>query len=336
MKTKKHYISPTRFFDRRAGADPRRPRGYRLLVAAVLVLVTVGPLTAKSRYVPGHKTKTYTTKKYQLKLRARHFQQGDIILINIFPLKQGAGEVPKPKAWLGKRNIVLEWEKKSWSGLLGIYPWEKPGQKNLRIRFYDPAGESQVYVHPFYAAKAPFVKDKISLKISKKFTGGKKTAKELALIKLGKKLKRKAFALRTKRKWKGPFMDPRNLAPVNSPFYKTRIYNGKPSSPHSGVDLKGKTGAPIRAMNHARVVLARKLFYEGNIVILDHGEGIFTYYLHQSKIAVKEGQMVKTGQLIGYVGATGMVTGPHLHLSLIVHGRLHSPLSLLSLPLGEE
>jgi len=112
-------------------------------------------------------------------------------------------------------------------------------------------------------------------------------------------------------------------------FGVRRVLNGKPRAPHSGADLHAKTGTPVHATNRGRVVLAKSLFFTGNTVILDHGLGIDSLYAHLSRIDVKPGEMVGNGQIIGLAGATGRVTGPHLHWAMRVQGARVDPFSLV-------
>ncbi len=95
---------------------------------------------------------------------------------------------------------------------------------------------------------------------------------------------------------------------------------------HRGIDFGARRGTPVYAMNSGKVVLARKLYSRGNAIFIDHGWGIYSEYLHLHKILIKEGQVVQKGQKIAQVGSTGVSTGPHLHLSMIVNGYLVSPL----------
>jgi murein DD-endopeptidase MepM/ murein hydrolase activator NlpD len=118
---------------------------------------------------------------------------------------------------------------------------------------------------------------------------------------------------------------------VISAFGKRNIYNGKPRSPHSGADFKGAAGTPIRAPNAARVVLAEDLYYSGNTLILDHGLGLYSYLAHLSEFSVKKGDQVEPGDLIGKVGATGRVTGPHLHWTVRLIMARVDPLSLVNI-----
>lgn len=121
---------------------------------------------------------------------------------------------------------------------------------------------------------------------------------------------------------------------VNPNFGERRIFNNKPRSPHSGIDISSPWGAPVKASNSGKVVLANDLYYAGKTVILDHGLGVFSFYCHFSKIKVKRGSLVAKGDIIGDIGATGRVTGPHLHWSVRVSGSRIDPFSLLYLELN--
>jgi peptidase M23-like protein len=131
------------------------------------------------------------------------------------------------------------------------------------------------------------------------------------------------------RLWSGPFVSP-VPSTVASRFGARSIFNGQARSPHSGADFPSPTGAPIAAPNAGRVVLARDLYFSGNTVILDHGLGLFSFLAHLSVIGVQEGDSVVTGQEIGKVGATGRVTGPHLHWGVRVGGARVDPLAVLT------
>jgi len=125
------------------------------------------------------------------------------------------------------------------------------------------------------------------------------------------------------------------IAPINSvitsPFGKRRFINDSPRSPHMGLDLRGAIGTPIVAPKKGRVVLAENHFYSGNIVMLDHGGGLFTSFSHLDSFSVKVGDVVNQGQEFSYVGSTGRVTGPHLHWVVYLNGYRINPESLISL-----
>lgn len=127
-----------------------------------------------------------------------------------------------------------------------------------------------------------------------------------------------------------PFILPRDAA-FTAFFGDQRVFNGSLASVHYGLDLRGAVGAPIHAANAGEVVLVRDCFTSGNTVIIDHGAGLYTLYFHLSRYDVSEGQRVERGQLLGAVGSTGRVTGPHLHWSVHIDGRYVDPQRLLEL-----
>jgi murein DD-endopeptidase MepM/ murein hydrolase activator NlpD len=130
--------------------------------------------------------------------------------------------------------------------------------------------------------------------------------------------------------WQEPFISP-IPGGVGSNFGKRRVFNGESRNPHGGADLKATVGTPVRATNRGRVVLAKNLFFTGNTVIVDHGLGIYTLYAHLSRIDVEQDAIVERAQVIGLAGATGRVTGPHLHWGARVQNKRVDPFSLVNL-----
>lgn len=120
--------------------------------------------------------------------------------------------------------------------------------------------------------------------------------------------------------------------PLSSRFGLKRIFNGLPRNPHAGLDVAAATGTPVRAPAAGVVVSARDYFFNGNTVFIDHGQGLITAAMHLSRIDVKEGQTVKRGELLGVVGATGRVTGPHLHWAVFLNGTAVDPELFLGRP----
>ncbi len=114
-------------------------------------------------------------------------------------------------------------------------------------------------------------------------------------------------------------------------FGQRRILNNKPRSQHSGVDISAPTGTLVRASNSGKIVVADDLYFSGNTVIIDHGLGVFSLYCHLLEILVKKGVPVKKSDIIGKIGATGRVTGPHLHWGFKVSGSRVDPFSLVNL-----
>ncbi|QHS53669.1 M23 family metallopeptidase [Edaphobacter sp. 12200R-103] len=128
-------------------------------------------------------------------------------------------------------------------------------------------------------------------------------------------------------------MPPLNRAPRTDSFGTRRVFNGSLASIHRGLDYRARQGTPVHAVNSGRVVLARPLYFEGNCIVIDHGLGLTTIYMHLSKFRVKEGQHVTRGQLIALSGATGRANGPHLHLSVRWQGEYLDPAKLIALHL---
>jgi hypothetical protein len=140
------------------------------------------------------------------------------------------------------------------------------------------------------------------------------------------------FEIISGKRWEGDFAPPLNNA-ITTAFGTKRIMNGKWISVHRGIDMKGDAGEEVRASNDGRVVLEEVLFFGGNTIILDHGQGIYTIYMHLSKFNVNLGDVVSKGDVIGLVGSTGRATGPHLHFGAKVREMSVNPVSLFNLKL---
>jgi hypothetical protein len=171
----------------------------------------------------------------------------------------------------------------------------------------------------------------VDLRVADRFTAP--SAATRARIEREQKLKADVFSQSTaQRLWAGRFAPPLDSSATDS-FGVRRTFNGVQQSIHQGSDYRAKVGTPIDAMGAGRVLLARTLFFEGGCVVLDHGQGLLTIYMHLSKFTVKEGDHIERGQPIGLSGATGRVTGPHLHVSVRWQGIYLDPLALVSLSL---
>jgi murein DD-endopeptidase MepM/ murein hydrolase activator NlpD len=131
------------------------------------------------------------------------------------------------------------------------------------------------------------------------------------------------------RLWEGPFVRP-VAEPANSAFGSRSVFNGQIRAPHSGADFLSPAGTPVHAPASGKVVVAAPLYYTGNTVVIDHGLGLYSLFAHFSAIAVHEGDLVTAGDVVGRVGATGRVTGPHLHWAIRVGGARVDPLSVLA------
>jgi murein DD-endopeptidase MepM/ murein hydrolase activator NlpD len=219
--------------------------------------------------------------------------------------------------------------KKGWFGIAGISLETHPGTYVLTLKGTSAAGkeipfEQKVRVR---AAKYP----SIAVTVAKQFT--EPSAEQLERINEEKTLKQDVFGhIDPEREWSGKFQPPVN-APISDVFGTRRTFNGKVQSMHQGLDYAVPKGTPVSALNGGTVLLARPLFFEGDCVVLDHGQGLLTLYLHLSEIKVKEGEHVARGQEVGLSGGTGRATGPHLHIAVRWQGVYLNPATLLALNL---
>lgn len=136
----------------------------------------------------------------------------------------------------------------------------------------------------------------------------------------------------TPKTWEGRFVTPTGTE-ISTAFGVRRVMNEKRTSVHRGIDLRGKTGVPVRAINSGRVILTDELFFGGNTLIIDHGMGLYSVYMHLSKFNISKGDNVSKNEVIGFVGSSGRATGPHLHMSVKLNGVSVNPESLFKLEL---
>lgn len=218
----------------------------------------------------------------------------------------------------------------NWYALAGADVAVKPGNYELTVTISHGADTKTIH-RTIDIAPAPY--KEIPLTVPEKFVQPDPAAQKI--IAADQKIKDKVFAhTASVPLWIGRFTPPLRRAPQTDSFGTRRVFNGSLASVHRGLDYHAKTGTPVMAVNDGRVILARPLYYEGNCVIIDHGLGLTTLYMHLSKFKVKEGEHVKRGQMIALSGGTGRATGPHLHLSVRWQGQYLDPakLFLLKLP----
>jgi hypothetical protein len=214
-----------------------------------------------------------------------------------------------------------------WYALAGVSLATKPGSYTLHVDGKGPGEKKAAMNYAVAVAAAHYPSS--TLKVAPGFVEPPKET--LARIEEDQANKRRAFsATLPEPHWAGRFQPPAD-AEVSGVFGSARVFNGVKKSQHTGLDFRVTTGTPIAATNSGTVILARPLYFEGNCVIIDHGSGLLTLYLHLSEIKVKEGDAVEKGQILGLSGGTGRATAPHLHFAVRWRGEYLDPRTLLEL-----
>jgi murein DD-endopeptidase MepM/ murein hydrolase activator NlpD len=254
----------------------------------------------------------------------------------LFQVKPSAGLKSLTGTWLGHEvSFSLDAKNKMWIALAGVSIETPPGSYNLELTGETQAGKAVsqkiTFTRNFTIVRGKYPKIQVKLNVESKFT--EPTPEQQKQIEEGQQIKKEYLNRVTPdREWSGTFTAPADAA-ISDVFGSERIFNGKTSSPHLGLDFRVPSGTPVEAMNDGTVLLARLLYFEGNFVVLDHGQGLLTLYLHLSEFKVKEGDQVKRGQVIALSGGTGRATGPHLHVGVRWQGTYLDPAALMRLRL---
>jgi murein DD-endopeptidase MepM/ murein hydrolase activator NlpD len=232
--------------------------------------------------------------------------------------------------WL-ERDVffVFDAATQTWLGIAGVGLETPAGTYPLRLKGATASGKEVSFDREIRVRTARY--PVIAVSVSKKFTSP--SPEELERISQEKVLKQELFSrVDPAREWSGRFFAPVK-ARISDVFGTRRTFNGKVSSVHQGLDYAVPQGTPVSALNRGTVLLARPLFFEGNCVVLDHGQGLLSLYMHLSSFKVKEGETVRRGQEIGVSGGTGRATGPHLHVAVRWQGVYVNPATLFKLKL---
>lgn len=235
--------------------------------------------------------------------------------------------------WLDHQLIFsYDASTKTWFALAGVAFKTSPGKYTLSLKGTQAATKASLtFERRFIVSVANYPKTYVHLEVEKKFT--EPSTEQLQQIEEAKKVKADYLERVTPlRQWDRNFTAPVD-APTSDVYGSQRIFNGVAQREHQGLDFRVPTGTPVAAMNAGTVLLARFLYFEGNCVVIDHGQGLLTLYFHLSEFKVKEGEVVKSGQEIGLSGGTGRATGPHLHVAVRWQGTYLDPARLLQLSL---
>jgi murein DD-endopeptidase MepM/ murein hydrolase activator NlpD len=227
-------------------------------------------------------------------------------------------------------SFTFDATQKKWFGLAGSSQETKPGTYPIELQAETKSGQAITYKQGIRVLRQRYPKVMV-LNVPGRYTAP--DPEQLRLIARDKEIKAEAFkTLTAEREWKGPFQRP-VTAEISDVFGVQRVFNGAVQSTHQGLDFRVPTGTPVAAVNSGTVILAQSLYFEGNCIVIDHGQGLLTLYLHLSEMRVKEGERVVKGQQIGLSGGTGRATGPHLHLAARWQGIYLNPAGLFALRL---
>jgi murein DD-endopeptidase MepM/ murein hydrolase activator NlpD len=235
--------------------------------------------------------------------------------------------------WLG-HDLTFSYDPKTktWFALAGVSFDTKPGKYALELTAQSASSHAPLkFTRSFAVFRANYPKIRVPLTVEKKFT--EPNPEQQAQIAESVKIKQEYLGRVTPhREWNGNFNAPVDAA-TSDVFGSQRIFNGVAGREHQGLDYRVPTGTPVAAMNNGTILLSRFLYYEGNCVVIDHGQGLLTLYFHLSELKVREGDLVKRGQEIGLSGGTGRATGPHLHVAVRWQSTYLDPARLLQLTL---
>lgn len=243
---------------------------------------------------------------------------------------EAAGATGLDGEWMGKELVFFRGKDgRAWYALAGVDVGSSTGPSTVEIHARMAGGATKELSRAVEIEPAHYRTGTLS--VEPKFVEPGPDA--MKVIRAEDMLKAQVFAhTATEPLWTGDFRAPVRAAATDS-FGTRRVFNGELASIHKGMDFRAAMGTPVHAANSGVVVLARKLYYEGNCVIIDHGLGLWTLSMHLSRIDVHEGQHVTGGQRIGLSGATGRVTGPHLHWAVRWESAYLDPAKLLKLNL---
>ena len=245
-----------------------------------------------------------------LQLSSKSPIQGRVLMMS-FP----SVDIRDPSGFFGPWKITFFREDDRYAGIVGSYVLAEPGEYTLEIEAINIEGKSIRHLDHLTLLAGDYGYEEITLSSSKS-----SLLSQEKIVSEQQRVAAVVMPVTQHRYWEGVFHPP-SFGDITSSFGTRRSYNGGPyNSYHGGVDFSSLSGSLISAPATGRVVLAEALEVRGNTTIIDHGWGIYSAYLHQSHIIVSVGDIVHRGEVIGHIGGTGLVTGPHLHWEMYVRG----------------
>ena len=297
------------------------------MVWALVLLVCQGGFSGILVAEPAPKSTTKAAAAWSVRWQPLRLVNGTPVL---FRVKPPTRVVSLEGTWLGHDlRFSFDGSTQTWYGLAGAGLKTRAGLYPLVLAAESATGKALSFERKVRVGHANY--PIIAISVPKQYT--EPDAAQVEKIKQDQALKEDLFVKsEPEREWSGNFLPPVS-APVSDRFGTERRVNGVAQSTHQGVDYRVPAGTPVAALNRGTVLLARPLFFEGNCVVLDHGQGLLTLYLHLSEIRVKEGDHVERGEELGLSGATGRATGAHLHVAVRWQGVYLNPATLFALRL---
>ena len=280
-----------------------------ITIAAALLAAVLSPVSAQRPPAPAP----------SIDLRARTMRPGEVLLVSVTAPVEVASVVVQA---FDRPTPAYRLANGTWNAVVGIDLDQAPGEYRIAVTTDAGATTDKAF------SVTPRTFPTRTLKVNPDFVNPPPAL--MARIEDESRFTQAILATMTpERLWTAPFRVPVPHK-ANSRFGSRSVFNGEARNPHAGTDFLSPAGTPIHAPNAGRVVAARDLFFSGRTVILDHGLGVFSQLAHLSRIDVAEGDLVQAGQVVGRVGATGRVTGAHLHWGLRVGAARVDPLSLVA------
>lgn len=288
-----------------------------LLLLASATLLSEGSDPSRVHEQPG----SVALPSLDIATRARAFKPGEVVLLTV---KSSQPLVNLQATAFGATFAGWASRPEAWHALVAVPVDTTPGVSEVTMRVANAAGAETTQRLMLKISPATFATRRLALAprfVDPPASATKRIAAEGERIRL---LYAKPLPARV---WSGPFQSP-VPGPATSSFGRLSILNGKSRGRHLGADFRADENTHVRAPAAGVVVLAADHYFAGNTVVIDHGGGLFSSFAHLSTMAVKGAASVAPGEILGTAGATGRVTGPHLHWSVRLHGTSVDPLSL--------